>query len=391
MNPRKIVAAISVLLCLAVFLCSCSANIENSTGDRTNNGNGRTESGKSPSNDNPITQDSTNLNLSVIAEDNVYTIAHGLQITSGNVLQGHSSYSFKEWNGKDIDSNVRSIESNSGATALYIKEDCSLWGFGSNEHGRLGDGTGVDKDTPVKIMDDVACVFETSYGYTNGFHAIKTDKSLWEWGHGENYAPVKVADNVVNIIEIIGDGVCYYMHLSTGHIVPLEEGKQSKFMCLEADMPVYEFYYNNSAYSAYWIDLNRVLWNASLNAEEMAKSNVVWVSVEVSENIESILSVDSSAVLFKKLDGSLWGYGDNTRGALGDGTKVPRDEAVKITDDVAEAEPYRYLKSNGELWAWDISNPTPEKIREDVACIWVMHFETDPTQYLRMPQKHIFS
>lgn len=39
-----------------------------------------------------------------------------------------------------------------------IKTDGSLWMWGGNGYGQLGDGTEGAKTTPVKIMDDVASV-----------------------------------------------------------------------------------------------------------------------------------------------------------------------------------------------------------------------------------------
>jgi len=64
-------------------------------------------------------------------------------------------------------------------------------------------------------------------------------------------------------------------------------------------------------------------------------------------------------------------------GELGDGTnELHKDEAVKIADDVIDAGSYCFLKSNGELWAWDYKNPTPIKVLDDVACIrnGIIHF-----------------
>lgn len=65
---------------------------------------------------------------------------------------------------------------------LAIKEDGSLWAWGNNKYGQLGDGSNADKNTPVKIMDDVAAVA------AGGKHslAIKTDGSLWAWGNNED-------------------------------------------------------------------------------------------------------------------------------------------------------------------------------------------------------------
>ena len=38
---------------------------------------------------------------------------------------------------------------------MAIKNDGTLWGWGGNEYGQLGDGTTEDRHTPVKIMDSI--------------------------------------------------------------------------------------------------------------------------------------------------------------------------------------------------------------------------------------------
>jgi alpha-tubulin suppressor-like RCC1 family protein len=39
-----------------------------------------------------------------------------------------------------------------GAYSLNLKTDGSLWAWGWNGYGQLGDGTIENKDTPVKIV-----------------------------------------------------------------------------------------------------------------------------------------------------------------------------------------------------------------------------------------------
>jgi alpha-tubulin suppressor-like RCC1 family protein len=61
---------------------------------------------------------------------------------------------------------------------MVIKTDGSLWAWGLNEYGQLGDGTNIDRLEPVKIMDSAASV---SAGWYHAA-AIKTDGSLLTWG-----------------------------------------------------------------------------------------------------------------------------------------------------------------------------------------------------------------
>jgi alpha-tubulin suppressor-like RCC1 family protein len=65
-----------------------------------------------------------------------------------------------------------------------IKTDGTLWTWGYNVQGQLGDGTTVNKSSPVQIgsLTDWANVSVGAYTCW----AIKTDGTLWAWGNGGN-------------------------------------------------------------------------------------------------------------------------------------------------------------------------------------------------------------
>ena len=75
--------------------------------------------------------------------------------------------------------------------AAAIKTDGTLWSWGSNLYGAIGDNTTVDKSSPVTTIaggtnwKQVAC----GERYTA---AIKTDGTLWSWGAGSSG---KLGDN----------------------------------------------------------------------------------------------------------------------------------------------------------------------------------------------------
>ena len=63
---------------------------------------------------------------------------------------------------------------------LAVKTDGSLWAWGYNLRGQLGNGetSRIPNTFPVKIMDDA---FAVSASVEHSM-AVKTDGSLWTWG-----------------------------------------------------------------------------------------------------------------------------------------------------------------------------------------------------------------
>ena len=93
--------------------------------------------------------------------------------------------------------------SNGNLHTMAIRADGSLWAWGANSDGRLGDGTITNRHTPVRIMDNVSTV-SSSNSHTM---AIRTDGSLWAWGWNNfgqlgdgtttnRHSPVRIMENV---------------------------------------------------------------------------------------------------------------------------------------------------------------------------------------------------
>jgi alpha-tubulin suppressor-like RCC1 family protein len=79
-----------------------------------------------------------------------------------------------------IDTGVSEIAGSSGHT-MFIREDGTLWGVGSNLYGQLGTGDTATRSNPVQIAADVAAV---ACGLNHTLFA-KVDGSLWVMG--DNY------------------------------------------------------------------------------------------------------------------------------------------------------------------------------------------------------------
>ena len=66
---------------------------------------------------------------------------------------------------------------------VAIATDGSLWAWGRNDRGQLGDGTRTNRDRPVQIGTETDWVSVVAGGSHNV--AIRADGSLWAWGRND--------------------------------------------------------------------------------------------------------------------------------------------------------------------------------------------------------------
>jgi len=66
--------------------------------------------------------------------------------------------------------------------SLAIAEDGTLWAWGDNSSGQLGDGTVVDHATPARVVTDPALRFTAITSSTTNSGALSTDGVAYTWG-----------------------------------------------------------------------------------------------------------------------------------------------------------------------------------------------------------------
>ena len=110
-----------------------------------------------------------------------------------------------------VDTNVQVAASSvvtDGESTFAIKQDGTLWAWGANEHGQLGDGTTMDRGIPTLIMKDVTSVVSESCST----FAIKKDGTLWAWGSNgrgvlgdgtteDRLSPVLIMSDVESVVQ----------------------------------------------------------------------------------------------------------------------------------------------------------------------------------------------
>ena len=145
--------------------------------------------------------------------------------------------------------NWATVSAGDGYT-VALRTNGTLWAWGSNHSGQLGDGTKTDRSVPVQVGPDRDwAAVSAGDGYTV---ALKTDGTLWAWGRNDSGQ--------------LGDGT------NTDRSVPVQVG-----------------------------------------------SDRDWAAASAGRIIKNGFTV---AV---KKDGTLWAWGSNDSGQLGDGTKPSPD------------------------------------------------------------------
>ena len=252
--------------------------------------------------------------------------------------------------------------------AVVLKNDGTVWTWGSNFDGRLGDGTETERYTPKKIMDNVTAI-STGFYHTL---AIKKDGSLWAWGSNENgqigdgtrtaaLSPKKIADNVIGI----SAGEDTSLFIKSDHSL---WGMGSQ---VDAELGSLDF---DDLLTPVWVmgDVSAVCCHSGLilktdgsaweygtilenESKGMQKYRRVPTPQKVMDNVSYIATDDLLRFAIKK-DGSLWSWGTNRDGQLGDGTTDWRLVPRKIMDSVVQVSTDGYsclaVKKDGTLWAW---------------------------------------
>ncbi|MGZ9674710.1 Ig-like domain-containing protein [Flavobacterium sp. GNP001] len=211
-----------------------------------------------------------------------------------------------------------------------IKQDGTLWAWGDGLLTGAGDVT-----SPVQI--GTATNWKTvSAGYTHAL-AIKTDGTLWAWGLSSDGS--------------FGSGIA-----GDFSILPKQIGMQSDWLTIAAGTKV------STA-----IKTDGTLWSWGYNAvgqvgDGTTVTKLIPTQIGTDTNWSSIALHSSnytiSSTLALKTDGTLWAWGTNNDGQLGDGTFVQKNAPVQIgTDtnwssiDTGESHSLA-IKTNGTLWAW---------------------------------------
>ncbi len=274
-----------------------------------------------------------------------------------------------------------------GSHAAAIDADGSLWTWGNNYYGTLGNGSTKDSITPVKVMENVVAV-NCGQWHTA---AIDGDGALWTWGNNGRYqlgnggvgnnndgvtvqtVPVRIMENVTAVscggrhtAAIDADGALWMW----GDIDQLGNGGvgnvNTKIGVLYQSVPVkvMENVTTVSCGTAHTaaIDANGALWTWGSNSRGQLGNKThkdSSVPVKVMENVVAVSCGNSHTAAIDK-NGALWTWGSNSWGQMGDGTSFESSTPVKVLENVASVScgnsHTAAIQTDGSLWMWGKNN-----------------------------------
>lgn len=191
----------------------------------------------------------------------------------------------------------------SGVYSAAIKTDGTLWTWGDNSYGQLGLGDTTHRSSPVQV-GSLKNWKQISVNINTGHMlAVKTDGTLWGWGHNQ-YGQLGSYDTTHRSSPVQIGGLTNWQQISGGQ------------------------------YSAAAIKNDGTLWTWGYNGDGqlgVGDTNFRYSPTQVGSLTNwKLVSFGLYTVAAIKSDGTLWSWGQNAGGQLGVGDITNRSSPVQV-------------------------------------------------------------
>jgi alpha-tubulin suppressor-like RCC1 family protein len=299
----------------------------------------------------------------------------------------------------------QAVAAGGGHTAA-LRADGTLWAWGFNGQGQLGDGTFENRLVPTRLLPEERWQ-SVMAGYAQTL-ALRSDGSLWGWGEngyqladmpggprvlpGVRPSPVMIqpagtwlmaAAGAEHVLAIRGNGTLWawgrdgsgqlgvtppgqtWIDGTGGRVAPTAVQPSARWKVVAA----------GGAHSLA-LRTDGTLWAWGYNSSGAVGDGTTehrrWPTpIQPNERWQAIAPGYAHSVAIRT-NGTLWAWGDNRGGQLGDGTTTERRTPVPILPGerwqsvLAASDITLALRADGTLWQWGgWVNPSPVMIHPD--------------------------
>ena len=283
--------------------------------------------------------------------------------------------------------NIGNANYTSANNAAMIKSDGTLWVWGQNGNGQLGQNSRTEYSSPVQIGSgsDWATV---GVGLYNGGGAIKTDGTLWTWGNnGKGQLGQNNRTSTSSPVQVPGTTWA-----------KVSGGREGESLATKTDGTLWSWgnnengelgQNNRTTYSSptqipgtTWsiprsgnkyqmaIKTDGTLWSFGYGQHGVLGQNQNGPSAKYSSPVQipgttwrSVSCSYNNMAVATKTDGTLWVWGDNNDGMLGLNSQTDYDEPEQMGSAtnwssavVAGEKMGGAINTSGECWVWGQNN-----------------------------------
>jgi alpha-tubulin suppressor-like RCC1 family protein len=232
-----------------------------------------------------------------------------------------------------------------------VRSDGTLWTWGINDTGQLGIGSTTNRSSPGTIAgggvtwDQVACA--SSFGI-----GVKNDGSLWTWGNngtgqlGINSTVARSSPSTIIFAGLPGSGANNdWKYVAAGGF-----GTGGYAASIKANGALYLWGNNTSGQLGVGVTTSRL-------SPSLVAGGGEWDKITLAPDN----SAANTHTLGIKTDGTLWSWGGNGSGQLGTGDTSARNSPGSL---IVPANSYQWkdiscgiyssaaIKTDGTLWTW---------------------------------------
>jgi len=271
-------------------------------------------------------------------------LSHTLAITSGGVLRAWGTNTAGQLGDGTVAGRLSPMPTGTGATwrsvvagrvhTVALKSDGTLWTWGSNAAGQLGDGSTTNRPAPSAI--GLAATWRSVAAGDAHTIAIRSDGTLWAWGSNQfgrlgNGTP----DDRLTPTQI-GTGTTWTAIAAGG----------SHSIALNSDGTLWAWGNNGNGQLGDGTIVSR-------STPTLVTGGAPWTAI----------AAGAAFTLALRADGTLWAWGHNGLGQLGDGSATgPINQSRPVPSQIGTGAAWRLIAAganhgmaitaDGTLWTW---------------------------------------